>query len=63
MRVVLSDAELLEMFRNDNTEGYRLIVRKYQERIYWQIRRITKKPSRHGGCFTKCVYKSLEGIR
>ena len=36
----LSDKELLEMFRSTETRHYAfsLIVRKYQERLYWQIR-------------------------
>jgi RNA polymerase sigma factor (sigma-70 family) len=38
----LSDKELLDMFRNPETKNYafNLIVRKYQERIYWHIRKI-----------------------
>lgn len=37
-----SDKELLEQFRNESTRNYafNLIVRKYQKRIYWHIRRI-----------------------
>ena len=37
-----SDKELLDMFRVNNTRSYafNLIVRKYQERIYWHIRKI-----------------------
>jgi len=37
-----SDKELLEMFRKIDTKSYafNLIVRKYQERLYWHIRRI-----------------------
>jgi RNA polymerase sigma-70 factor (ECF subfamily) len=38
----LSDKELLDMFRANETRSYafNLIVRKYQERIYWHIRKI-----------------------
>lgn len=38
----LSDKELLEMFRIPESRNYafNLIVRKYQERIYWHIRKI-----------------------
>lgn len=38
----LSDKELLDMFRSSETRSYafNLIVRKYQERIYWHIRKI-----------------------
>jgi RNA polymerase sigma-70 factor (ECF subfamily) len=37
-----SDKELLEQFRNETTRNYafNLIVRKYQKKIYWHIRRI-----------------------
>ncbi len=38
----LSDSELLKMFRNPDTKHYafNLLVRKYQERLYWHIRKI-----------------------
>jgi RNA polymerase sigma-70 factor (ECF subfamily) len=38
----MSDKELLNMFRDNETRSYafNLIVRKYQERIYWHIRKI-----------------------
>ncbi len=37
-----NDHELLEMFRDEDKVNYafNLIVRKYQERLYWQIRKI-----------------------
>ncbi|HPD96171.1 MAG: RNA polymerase sigma factor [Bacteroidales bacterium] len=37
-----SDKELLEMFRSNETRSYsfNLIVRKYQERLYWHVRKI-----------------------
>ena len=37
-----SDKELLEIFRTEGRSDYafNLIVRKYQERLYWHIRRI-----------------------
>ena len=37
-----SDKELLEQFRNPDSRNYafNLIVRKYQKRVYWHIRRI-----------------------
>lgn len=37
-----TDKELLELFRNDDSKNlaFNLIVRKYQERIYWHIRKI-----------------------
>ena len=37
-----SDRELLEMFRKSDTKNYafNLLMRKYQERLYWHIRKI-----------------------
>jgi RNA polymerase sigma factor (sigma-70 family) len=37
-----NDKELLSLFRDKNTRnyGFNLIVRKYQERLYWHVRRI-----------------------
>lgn len=37
-----SDSELLAQFRDDKTRNYafNLLVRKYQQRLYWHIRRI-----------------------
>ncbi|MCB8963817.1 MAG: sigma-70 family RNA polymerase sigma factor [Bacteroidales bacterium] len=37
-----SDKELLDMFRNSETKNYafNLLMRKYQERLYWHIRKI-----------------------
>lgn len=39
---MISDKELLEQYRLNNQKGFQLIVEKFQERIYWQVRRITK---------------------
>ncbi|MCF8296187.1 MAG: sigma-70 family RNA polymerase sigma factor [Saprospiraceae bacterium] len=37
-----SDNEILNLFRQENTRnyGFNLLVKKYQERTYWHIRRI-----------------------
>ncbi|WP_372751106.1 RNA polymerase sigma factor [Labilibaculum sp.] len=37
-----SDEEILELFHNKKTqsEAFSLLVKKYQERLYWQIRKI-----------------------
>ncbi|MFN8164816.1 MAG: sigma-70 family RNA polymerase sigma factor [Bacteroidia bacterium] len=37
-----SDAELLEKFRNSDTRHYafNLLVKKYQQRLYWHVRRM-----------------------
>ena len=33
------DAELIEIFRNGNIDGYNQLVRRYQEKVYWIARR------------------------
>lgn len=42
MAVTQEDKELLALFGNPDTreKGFTLIVRKYQERLYWHIRRL-----------------------
>jgi len=37
-----TDAELLQQFRDENTRhlAFNLLVRQYQQRVYWHIRRI-----------------------
>ena len=37
-----TDSELLELFRNDDSKdfAFNIIVKKYQERIYWHIRKM-----------------------
>lgn len=37
-----SDKELLELYKNNGSVGFKTIVKQFQERIYWQIRRLTK---------------------
>ncbi|MDN5205006.1 sigma-70 family RNA polymerase sigma factor [Fulvivirgaceae bacterium BMA10] len=38
----MEDKELLEKFRNEDTRNYayNLLVRKYQEKVYWHIRKM-----------------------
>ena len=38
----LNDKELLALFRENKERGFQRIVLKFQERVYWQIRRIAK---------------------
>ncbi len=41
-RIEFTDSELLEKFRDENTKHYafNLLVRQYQQRLYWHVRRI-----------------------
>lgn len=42
MAVLQEDKELLSLYRHPDTKekGFTLIVRKYQERLYWHVRRL-----------------------
>ena len=42
MGVTIQDAELLIQFRNPDTKekGFTAIIKKYQEKLYWHIRRM-----------------------
>jgi RNA polymerase sigma-70 factor (ECF subfamily) len=37
-----SDEELLDFYQNNGSVGFQKIVKQFQERVYWQIRRMTK---------------------
>ena len=64
----LSDKELLYQFRNESTRNgaFNLIVRKYQKRLYWHIRRIVIDHDDADdvvqNTFIK-VWKNLEGFK
>ncbi|HNQ00600.1 MAG TPA: sigma-70 family RNA polymerase sigma factor, partial [Bacteroidia bacterium] len=63
-----TDIELLQQFRDENTRHYafNLLVRKYQQRLYWHIRRIVINHDDANdviqNVFIK-VWKSLLGFR
>lgn len=63
-----TDNELLEQFRNQDTKSYafNLLMRKYQQRIYWHIRKIVIDHDDANdvvqNTFIK-VWKSLDGFR
>ena len=63
-----TDKELLELFRNDDSKNlaFNLIVRKYQEKIYWHIRKIIISHDDTDdvmqNTFIK-VWKALDGFR
>ncbi len=61
-----SDKELLDKYRGDKNLGFQLIVKKFQERIYWQIRKIAKNHQDSEdimqNVFLK-VWKSLDKFR
>jgi len=67
-RIEISDKELLQLFREgDNRNyGFNLIVKKYQERLYWHIRKIVIDHDDTDdilqNTFLK-VWKGLDGFR
>ena len=64
----MDDKELLCMFKQEDTRSYafNLIVRKYQERLYWHIRKIVVSHDDTDdviqNTFLK-VWKALDGFR
>ncbi len=63
-----TDKELLELFRNDDSKNFafNVIVRKYQERIYWHVRKMVISHDDTDdilqNTFIK-VWRSLEGFK
>jgi len=63
-----TDKELLEQFRNESSRSYafNLLMRKYQQRLYWHVRKIVIDHDDANdviqNTFIK-VWKSLEGFR
>ena len=60
------DQDLLDKYNENPQLGFQLIVQKYQERVYWQIRRLTKNHQDTEdvmqNVFIK-VWKGLENFR
>ena len=64
----IKDHELLELFRNNATKekAFELIIKKYQEKIYWQIRRQITDHSDADDVMQEVfikVWKSLDNFR
>ncbi|MBV8255209.1 MAG: sigma-70 family RNA polymerase sigma factor [Chitinophaga sp.] len=68
MAVTQDDKELLAIYRKTETreQGFTLIIRKYQERLYWHVRRLVIDHEDANdvlqNVFIK-VWKNLEGFR
>lgn len=56
------DLELIQMFENDPANGFQAIVKKYQERIYWQIRRLTKNHQDTEDVMQNVFIKAWKGL-
>lgn len=68
MKENISDQEILNMFRLDSkkNQAFELLVRKYQQKIYWQIRRIVEDHDDANDVMQEIflkVWKSLDGFR
>lgn len=64
----LSDAELLIQFRSPATkeQSFNTIVKKYQEKLYWHIRRLLIKHEDTNDVLQNClikIWKGLDGFR
>ncbi len=56
------DKELLLAYHEDNAIGFRRIVVKFQERIYWQIRRFTKNHQDTEDVMQNVFIKAWKGL-
>ncbi len=63
--VDLTDKELIERFRQGNNENYifNLIIRKYQERLYWQIRKILISHEDSDDALQNTFIKAYENLK
>lgn len=59
-----SDTELIKFFRNKESRhyGFNLIVRKYQERVYWHVRRILISHEDTDDIVQNTFIKAWEGL-
>ena len=60
--MLLSDKDLLSAFRENNRGGFEKIVRQFQERIYWQIRRMTKNHEDTEDVMQSVFIKAWKGL-
>jgi RNA polymerase sigma factor (sigma-70 family) len=56
------DKDLLDKYKSDPHLGFQLIVKKYQERIYWQIRRLTKNHQDAEDVMQNVFIKAWKGL-
>jgi RNA polymerase sigma-70 factor (ECF subfamily) len=60
----ITDKELLDLFQNPETEkqGFNLIVRNFQERIYWHVRKIVISHDDANDVVQNTFIKSWKGL-
>ncbi len=64
MKEEISDKELLELFRLDSSRNraFELLIKKYQQKIYWQIRRIITDHSNADDVLQESFIKIWKGL-
>ena len=60
----IKDEQLLQLLRHKSTEekGFRLVVLKYQERLYWQIRKIVSEHDDANDVLQNCFVKLYRNL-
>ena len=61
----ISDDQILELIRREQSleEGFRLLMQKYQERLYWQIRRLVIEHEDANDVIQNTLIKVFRSIR
>jgi len=64
----ISDEQILQLAGNKDSleQGFRLLLQKYQERLYWQVRRLVIEHDDANDVVQNClikVYRSLHNFR
>lgn len=57
-----SDKDLLSAYQANNTAGFKKIVTQFQERVYWQIRRMTKNHQDTEDVMQNVFIKAWKGL-
>ncbi len=56
------DKELIQRFREDRNYAFNLIVRKYQERLYWHIRKMVISHDDADDVLQNTFIKAYQGL-
>lgn len=58
-----TDFELIEAFKNGNVSGFNELVRRYQEKVYWNARRIISRHDDADDVVQDVFIKVYEGLK
>ena len=60
----MTDEQILDMLSSQSTaeQGFRLLMNKYQERLYWHIRRMVVSHEDANDVLQNCFIKAFRGI-